>query len=35
MHLSREPQMNPIYAALCIYVAALTVFLGWWARFPR
>jgi hypothetical protein len=23
------------YAALCIYLAALTAFLGWWARFPR
>jgi hypothetical protein len=23
------------YTALCIYVATLTAFLGWWARLPR
>lgn len=39
-----EPQKSPIrgafdvtyvYTALCFYLAALTAFLGWWARFPR
>jgi hypothetical protein len=23
------------YTALCIYVATLAAFLGWWARLPR
>jgi hypothetical protein len=28
-------KVTDLYTALCIYLAALTAFLGWWARFPR
>src|SRR5437763_6538025 len=28
-------KVNDLYTALYIYLAALTAFLGWWARFPR
>jgi len=27
--------VSPLYLALCIYLAALALFVGWWARFPR
>ena len=32
---SQESRMIPVYAALCLYLATLVAFLGWWARFPR
>lgn len=31
----RSYELTYFYTALCIYLAALTAFLGWWARFPR
>jgi len=33
--LSRNQRMTSFYTALCVYLACLTGFLGWWARFPR
>jgi hypothetical protein len=28
-------KVTDLYTALCIYLAALAIFVGWWARFPR
>jgi len=33
--LIRANQVTYLYTALCIYLATLAAFLGWWARFPR
>jgi hypothetical protein len=35
LHARRAFKVTYLYTALCIYLAALTAFLGWWARFPR
>jgi len=32
---SQELEVTVVYAVLCTYLAVLTAFLGWWARFPR
>ena len=33
--LVRALKVTYLYTALCIYLATLVAFLGWWARFPR
>ena len=33
--IQRAFKVTYLYTALCLYVAALTAFLGWWARFRR